>query len=97
MHKIRAYNADAARNLVEYQVRSRRSRHETEELVTATRKVIDLSFELAATIETLLAEFTSDLTRKGWLWPAYQSAPHEPEMEAAPLLAAPVASLGFSF
>jgi hypothetical protein len=32
-----------------------------------------------ADIDTLVEELASELTRKGWLWPAYRSAPGAPE------------------
>jgi hypothetical protein len=88
MHKIRAYNAAAAINLTDYAVRAHRLRRGTRERVTATLKAIDLSQALIANIDALVAELTRELTIKGWLWPAYGSAPSEPEMEAEALSAA---------
>jgi hypothetical protein len=88
MHTNRAYNAAAAINLADYAARAQCLRRGSRERVTATRKAIDLSQALITNIDALAAELSSELTRKGWLWPAYRSAPSEPEMEAEPLSAA---------
>jgi hypothetical protein len=90
MHKIRAYNAGAAINLANYATRAHRLRRGTEERATATEKAIDLSQAVIANIDALVAGLSSELTRKGWLWPAYRSARSEPEMEAELLSAAQV-------
>jgi hypothetical protein len=88
MHTIGAYNAAAAINLADYAARANCLRRGTRERVTATQKAIDLSQALIANIDALVEELASELTRKGWLWPAYRSAPSEPEMEAEALSAA---------
>jgi hypothetical protein len=82
MDAIRAYNAAAATNLADYAARAHCWLRDSRERVTATRKAIDLSQALIASIDTFVAKLTSELTRKGCLWPAYLSAPSEPEMEA---------------
>jgi hypothetical protein len=82
MQKIRAYNAAAAKDMADYAARAHCLRRGTRERVTATRKAIDLSQALIANIDALVAGLASEFTRKGWLWPAYLSAPSEPEMEA---------------
>ncbi len=88
MHTIHAYNAAAAINLADYAVRAHRLRRGTAERVTATREAIDLSQALIAKIDALVAGLASELMRKGGLWPAYRSAPSEPEIEAELLSAA---------
>jgi hypothetical protein len=87
MHTIRAYNAAAAINLADYAARAHCLRRGTRERVTATQKAIDLSQALIANIDALVAGLGSDLTKEG-LWPAYQSSPSKPEVEAEPLSAA---------
>jgi hypothetical protein len=88
MHRIRAYNAAAATNLADYAARAQCLRRGTRERLTATQNAIDLSRALIANTEALVEGLVSGLTRKGWLWPGYRSAPSEPEMEAEPLSAA---------
>jgi hypothetical protein len=88
MQKIRAYNAAAALDLTDYVERVRRLQRDTGEQVTATHKAIDLSQVFIVKLDALDAELTSELTTKGWLWPAYRSAHSEPE-EAAQLLDRP--------
>jgi hypothetical protein len=93
MHTIRAYNAAAAINLAGYAARAHCLLRGSRDRVTATLQAIDLSQALIANIDTLVAELTSELTRKGWLWPAYRSAPSEPEIGAKPLSAAQESAL----
>jgi hypothetical protein len=88
MVKIRAYNAAAAIDVADYAERALRFRRGTTDRMTETRKAIDLSQALIANIDALVTDLARDLTKKGWLWPAYQSAPSEPEMEAEPRSAA---------
>jgi hypothetical protein len=65
MHKIRAYNADAAISLTDYAGRAFSLRRGTTDRMTATQEAIAHSRALMANIDTLLAELTSELTRKG--------------------------------
>jgi hypothetical protein len=88
MIKICAYNAAAAISLADYAERALCLRRGTADQMTATQEAIAHSRVLMANIDTLVAELTSELTRKGWLWPAYRSAPGAPEMEAELLSAA---------
>jgi hypothetical protein len=77
MVKIRAYNAAAAKDLADYASRALLSRRDTGRRLTATRKAIDLSQTLIANIDALVTDLARDLTKKGWLWPEYRSAPNE--------------------
>jgi hypothetical protein len=79
MLKIRAYNATAAIGLADYTERAIGLRRGTAARITATREAVAHSRALMANIDTLVAELTSELTRKGWLWPVHR----EPEMEVA--------------
>jgi hypothetical protein len=88
MIKIRAYNAAAAISLADYAERSLCLRRGTTDRIIATQEALAHSRALIADIDTLVAKLTSELTRKGWLWPAYRSAPGAPEMEAELLSAA---------
>jgi hypothetical protein len=82
MQKIRAYNAAAAINLADYTTRAHCLRRGTGARVAASQKAIDLSQAFIVNLDALAAELATELTRKGWLWPAYRSAPSEPEKEA---------------
>jgi hypothetical protein len=73
MLKIRAYNAAAAINVADYAERALRLRRGTIDRMTATRAAVAHSRVLMASIDTLVAELTSELTRKGWLWPAHRT------------------------
>jgi hypothetical protein len=88
MLEIRAYNAAAAIGLADYTERALCLRRGTADRMTATQEAIAHSRALMANIDTLVEELASELTRKGWLWPAYRSAPGAPEMEAELLSAA---------
>jgi hypothetical protein len=82
MLKIRAYNTAAAIGLADYAARAHCLRRGTADRMTATQEAVAHSRALITNIDTLLAEFTRQLTSQGWLWPAHRSAPSEPEMEA---------------
>jgi hypothetical protein len=84
MLEVRAYNAAAAVGLADYAERALCLRRGAADRMTATQEAIAHSRALITNIDTLVAE----LTRKGWLWPAYRSAPGAPEMEAELLSAA---------
>jgi hypothetical protein len=84
MLEVRAYNAAAAVGLADYAERALCLRRGAADRMTATREAIAHSRALITNIDTLVAE----LTRKGWLWPAYRSAPGAPEMGAELLSAA---------
>jgi hypothetical protein len=73
MLKIRAYNAAAAINVADYAGRALRLRRGTIDRMTSTRAAVAHSRVLMASIDTLVAELTSELTRKGWLWPAHRT------------------------
>jgi hypothetical protein len=89
MQKTRAYNAAAAISMTDYAGRALGLRRGTAERMTATQVAVAHSQALMANIDTLVAELAGELTRKGWLWPAYRSGPSEPEMEAAQWLDRP--------
>jgi hypothetical protein len=93
MNTIRAYNAAASINLAGYAERALCLRRGTTDRMTATQAAIAHSRVLMANIDTLVAELTSELTGKGWLWPAYRSAPGEPEIGAKPPSAAQESAL----
>jgi hypothetical protein len=78
MLKIRAYNAAAAIGLADYAERALRLRRGTTDRITATREAVAHSRVLVTNIDILIAELTSELTRKGWLWPAYRAPLESP-------------------
>jgi hypothetical protein len=78
MVKIRAYNAAAAKDLADYASRALLSRRDTGRRLTATQEAIDLSQTLIADLDAIVTDLARDLTKKGWLWPEYRSAPNEP-------------------
>lgn len=73
MLTIRAYNAAAAISLTDYAARSVCLRRGTIGRITATQEAVAHSRALMGNIDTLLAELTSELARKGWLWPAHRT------------------------
>jgi hypothetical protein len=88
MLKIRAYNAAAAISLADYTERALCLRRGTTDRMAISQAAVAHSRVLMANIDTLIGELTSELTRKGWLWPAYRSAPGASEMEGDLLSAA---------
>jgi hypothetical protein len=73
MLKIRAYNVAAAISLADYAERALRLRRGTTDRMIATQEAVARSRALMADIDRLVAELTSELTRKGWLWPAHRT------------------------
>jgi hypothetical protein len=79
MIKIRAYNAAAAISLANYAERALRLRRGTTDRMIATQEALAHSRASWATLtDALVAEFTSELTRKGWLWPAHRTLLESP-------------------
>jgi hypothetical protein len=76
--KIRAYNASAAIGLTDYTERAISLRRGAAARITATQEALAHSRALMASIDTLVAELTSELTRKDWLWPTYQAPLESP-------------------
>ena len=64
--------------LADYAARAHRLRRGTGERVTATQEAIDLSQALMVNIDAFIARIAGTCG----LWPAYRSAPSDPEMEA---------------
>jgi hypothetical protein len=77
MLKIRAYNVAAAISVADYAERALRLRRGSTDRMIATQEAIAHSRAFIADINALVGKLASELTRKGWLWPAYR-APESP-------------------